>query len=178
MNSNISGEFKVHPIPKSDKRGIMKTSNTRESFTEEIKGTTSEITKQVRKLIKGGKARRVIIRNKKGKVLFQSQLLIGMGGVALLAAMAPILSAIGLFAMIMNDIKIIVERYPEEQINEDEYNVEAEIIDIRDDDTKSSPQKATSESASSTATSPEQKTEKEQKEAQADKTVGKKENDE
>jgi hypothetical protein len=142
----------------------MKNSNKGESFYEEIRGTTSEIISQVKKLIKEGNARRVIIQNKDGKVLFQSQLMIGLGGAALLAAIAPILSAIGMFAMIMNDVKIIVERYPDAPKGSDEYSVDAEIIEIRgEEEAETSSEKQTSEDKT-----------KEQEETGTEKTVGKK----
>lgn len=121
----------------------MNTSESKKTFTEEIKGTTSEIISQVKKLIKEGNARRIIIQNKEGKVLFQSQLTVGVAGTAMLTAIAPVVSAISMFVLFMNDIKIIVERYPEdgeedqEEKSQDEYEVEAEIIDIKEEDEES-----------------------------------------
>lgn len=113
----------------------MNTSESKKTFTEEIKGTVSEIISQVKKLIKEGNARRIIIQNKDGKVLFQSQLTVGLAGTAVLTVIAPIVAAISMFALFMNDIKIIVERYPEEESTEkDEYEVEAEIIEIQDEE--------------------------------------------
>lgn len=113
----------------------MKTSKSRHTFTEEIKGTVSEIISQVKRLVKEGNARRIMIEDKNGKVLFQSQLTVGLAGTAVLTVIAPVISAISMFALFMNDVKIIVERYPEEENGEgDEYEVEAEIIEIRDED--------------------------------------------
>lgn len=113
---------------------IMKTSNSRKTFTEEIKGTTSEIIKQVKRLVKEGNARRILIKDKNDKTLFQSQLTIGVGGVAFVTAIAPVISAISMFVLFMNDVKVIVERYPKEQMGEDEYEVEADFIEIRDEE--------------------------------------------
>jgi len=114
----------------------MKNSTSKKTFAEEIKGTVSEIIQQVKKLIREGNARRVIIEDAKGKVLFQSQLTVGVAGTTLLTAIAPIVSAISLFALMMNDVKIIVERYPEDEnpATGDKYEVEAEVIEIRDED--------------------------------------------
>ncbi|WP_445664447.1 DUF4342 domain-containing protein [Fodinibius sp. AD559] len=139
----------------------MNTSNSRKTFTEEIQGTVSEIISQVKKLIKEGNARRVIIKNSKGKVLFQSQLTVGVGGAAILTSIAPIVSAIGMFALFMNDVKVIVERYPKDETEEDndEYEVEAEFIEIRDE-----------EDEEETASNQKDKTGSENK---TDKTVGK-----
>ncbi len=141
-------------------KSIMKTSKSNKTFSEEIKGTVSEIISQVKKLIREGNARRIIIQDKNGKVLFQSQLTVGVAGTAVLTTIAPVVSAISMFALFMNDVKIIVERYPEseeeEQRQEDEYEVEAEIIDIKDE-----------EEAESEAN--------EKSSAQTEKTVGKNE---
>ncbi|MDR8392827.1 DUF4342 domain-containing protein [Aliifodinibius sp. S!AR15-10] len=114
----------------------MKSSKSSKTFTEELKGTTSEIIKQIRRLIKEGAARRLIIENKEGKVLFQTQLAAGVAGTALVTAMAPVISAIGMFALFMNDVKIIVEKYPEEEREKDEYEVDdAEVvIDIEEEE--------------------------------------------
>lgn len=114
----------------------MKTSDTRKTFTEEIKGTASEIIEQVKKLVKEGNARRIVIQNKKGKTLFQSQLTVGVGGIAIVTALAPVISAISMFVLFMNDVKVIVERYPGEE--GDEYEVEADVIEIRDEEEKAS----------------------------------------
>lgn len=139
----------------------MKTSGSKKTFTEELQGTASEIINQVKKLIKEGNARRLMIQDKKGKILFQTQLTAGIGGAALITAMAPIVSAISMFALFMNDVKIIVEKYPDEELGEDEYEVEAEaevIVDVEDE---------------------EEETEASEEEEKTDKTVGKKkENDE
>ena len=117
----------------------MKKSKSGKTFSEEIQGTVTEIISQLKKLIREGNARRVIIEDSDGKVLFQSQLTVGVAGTALMTVIAPIVSAISMFALVMNDIKIIVERYPdEEQPNGDEYEVEAEVIEIRDDEAEQS----------------------------------------
>lgn len=112
----------------------MKTSNSRKTITEEITGTVSEIITQIKKLIKEGNARRVMIQDKNGKILFQSQLTVGIGGAVLLTVISPIVTAIGTFALFMNDIKVIVERYPDEETGKDDYEVEAEFIEIRDEE--------------------------------------------
>lgn len=148
-------------------RKIMKTRSGK-TFTEEIKGTTSEIIKQIRKLIKEGNARRLMIKDKKGKILFQTQLTVGVAGTALFTAMAPIISAISMFALFMNDIKIIVEKYPEDENGEngDEYEVEAEYIEIKDEEDLTEEKENKKEE------------DKEKSEEKTDKTVGKKDDDE
>lgn len=139
---------------------IMTTSESKKTFAEEIRGTASQVIKQIRKLIKEGNARRLVIQDKKGKVLFQTQLTAGVAGTALVTAMAPVVAAISMFALFINDVKIIVERYPDEEMDEDEYEVDdAEVvIDVEDE----------AEGEEETSSTEEEKTEK---------TVGKKKDD-
>ena len=131
---------------------IMTSTKEKKTFTQELKGTASEIISQIRKLIKEGNARRVKIVSKEGKVLFQTQLTVGVSGAALVTAMAPIISAIGMFALFLNDVKVVVERLPDEDSETDEYEVETEV-EIIDE---------------------EEEEEEEDDDDQTDKTVGKK----
>ncbi len=105
---------------------------TGKTILEEIRGTVDEIIKQVKKIIKEGNARRILIKNKKGKVLFQSQLTIGAAGLTFFAVYAPIITAITTLVLLANDVKVFVEREVDEE--EDEYEVEAEVIEIKDEE--------------------------------------------
>lgn len=127
-------------MPQKNQTDIMKTQEKRKTLFEELQGTTDEIIRQVKRLIKEGNARRLMIINKKGKILFQSQLTAGLAGSTLLTLMAPIVSAIGMFALVMNDVKVVVEKYPAEQQDEDEFEVEAEvIIEVEDNEQTETP---------------------------------------
>lgn len=128
---------------------------------QEIQGGVNEVIKQIRNLIKEGSARRLIIKNKEGEIKFQTQLAFGVTGAALVGAMAPVISAIGMFAMFINDYQIIVER---EVTDDDEYSVDAEFIDIKDED---------EEEEKSETKSKKESSDSEEKE-QEEKTVGKK----
>ncbi|MEQ9309507.1 MAG: DUF4342 domain-containing protein [Balneolaceae bacterium] len=99
---------------------------------EEVQGGVNEVISKIREFIKEGSARRLIIKNKKGEVVFQTQLAFGVGGAALVGAMAPVISAIGMFAMFINDYQILVEREIDE--DDDEFSVDAEIIEITEDE--------------------------------------------
>lgn len=112
----------------------MKTSNRRKNIFEEIQGTTEEIISQIKKLIKKGNARRVIIKNKRGKIVFQTPLTAGAAGTAVLAVISPLIAAIGFFAVVLTDMKVVVEKYPEAEGSVDSYEVEAEVIEIDDDE--------------------------------------------
>jgi hypothetical protein len=128
----------------------------------EIQGGVNEVIKQIRNLIKEGSARKLIIKDKEGEIKFQTQLAFGVSGAALIGAMAPVISAIGMFAMFINDYQIIVER---EVTDEDEYSVDAEFIDIKDEE-------ETEEEDSKTKSQKEDSDSKEDE--KEEKTVGKK----
>ena len=106
----------------------------KKTISEEIQGTLTEIIEQVKKLINEGNARRVIVKSQKGKILFQSQLTIGAAGATFFLFYAPILTAIATIIMMASDVIVIVERFENEDDLDDEYEVEADIIEISDDD--------------------------------------------
>ncbi|MCC5942474.1 MAG: DUF4342 domain-containing protein [Balneolaceae bacterium] len=114
----------------------METSD--KTILQEISGTLEEIIAQVKKLIKEGNARRVYIKNKSGKTLFESQLTIGAAGAAFFVIYAPILTALTTIILMANDVTVLVEREMTPEEKEDEYEVEAEIIEIKDEDDEES----------------------------------------
>ncbi|MEX0721614.1 MAG: DUF4342 domain-containing protein [Balneolaceae bacterium] len=136
--------------------------NKAKTVYEEIQGGVNEVISKIRELIKEGSARKLIIKNKEGKVVFQTQLTMGVGGAALIGAMAPVISAIGMFAMFLNDMTILVEK---EVNDEDEYSVDAEVIDITDEE-----EEEETEPVSDTTS----KTKEEKPGEEKEKTVGKK----
>ncbi len=128
---------------------------------EEVQGGVTEVISKIREFIKEGSARRLIIKNKEGEVVFQTQLAVGVGGAALVGAMAPVISAVGMFAMFINDYQILVERELDE--DEDEFSVDAEIIEITEDEDEEESAKAE-----------ESTSEESDEEPKDEKTVGKK----
>src|SRR6056297_527621 len=121
------------------KRNTMESTNR--TFFEEITGTVDEIIREVRKLIREGNARTLIIRKKDGRELFKTHLTIGVAGTALFTVMAPFISALTMFVMFANDVEVLVEKREDEQAKGekssksqvgDEYEVEGEIIDIEE----------------------------------------------
>ncbi|MFP8489291.1 DUF4342 domain-containing protein [Gracilimonas sp. Q87] len=135
---------------------------------QEIQGGVNEVISQIRKMIKEGSARKLIIKNKEGEVKFQTNLTVGVGGVTLATAMAPVIAAIGMFAMFINDYQILVER---EVTDEDEYSVDAEFINIKDDDEHESEGETEEKNKAKTESGPKKEEDKEEK------TVGKKKSD-
>jgi hypothetical protein len=134
---------------------------TSKPIMEEIQGTIDEIISQLRRLIKEGNARKVVLKNKDGKVLFQSQLTIGVAGTAFLALYAPILTAISSILLYASNVRVFVEKEVDE--SKDEYEVEAEVIEIDEAD----------EEAEKTESS-KKKSATDKKKSETDKTVGKK----
>lgn len=76
---------------------------------EEFKVNGDELLAKVKQLIKEGNIRRLIIKDKAGKVLIEVPLTIGVVGIAL----APILAAVGAIAALVTDCSIVVERETE-----------------------------------------------------------------
>lgn len=77
-------------------------------WTEEFKVSGNEIVKKIKELIKEGNARKIIIKDEKGKNILEIPLTIGAVGVVL----APVLAAIGALAALLNQCTIVVQRRP------------------------------------------------------------------
>lgn len=75
-----------------------------EKFEEEFKVSGEELIARVKELIKEGNARRIIIKNEKGKVLIEIPLTIGAVG----ALLAPVLAAVGAVAALVTKCTIVV----------------------------------------------------------------------
>jgi hypothetical protein len=102
-----------------------------QNMLHEIQGTIDEIISQIKSLIKKGNAKRVIVKNKKGKVLLQSQLTIGAAGATFFVLYAPVLTAITTLVLMASDVSVFVET---DNNDADEYEVEGNIIEIDEDE--------------------------------------------
>lgn len=102
------------------------------TFAREIQGTVDEIISQIRKIIKKGNAKRILVKNKHGKTLFQSQLTFGAAGATFFAIYSPILTAVATLVIMASDITVLVESDSDSE--GDDYEVNAEIIEIKDED--------------------------------------------
>ena len=74
--------------------------------TEEFRVVGEELLTKIKNLIKEGNIRRVIIKDKDGKVLFEIPLTFGVVG----ALIAPQLAAIGAIAALLTEATIVVEK--------------------------------------------------------------------
>jgi hypothetical protein len=76
------------------------------SHTEEFSVDGEEILAKVKQLIREGNIRRVIIKDKTGRILVEFPLTVGVVG----AAVAPMLVAIGAIAALITEATIVVEK--------------------------------------------------------------------
>jgi len=71
---------------------------------EEFKVSGHELKEKVKELIKEGNARKIIIKNEEGKVIFEIPLTVGAVG----AILVPVLAAVGAIAAILTNCTIVV----------------------------------------------------------------------
>jgi len=76
---------------------------------EEIKVKGNELVDKVRDIIEEGNARRIIIK-KDDKTVMELPLSIGVGGMTAAILFAPVLAAVGAFAALVSDVRIVIER--------------------------------------------------------------------
>ncbi|MEP0804421.1 MAG: DUF4342 domain-containing protein [Chloroflexota bacterium] len=74
--------------------------------TEEFRVNGEELLAKIKNLIKEGNIRRVIIKDKEGKVVFEIPLTFGVVG----ALVAPQLAAIGAIAALLSEATVVVEK--------------------------------------------------------------------
>lgn len=73
---------------------------------EEFKVSGEEIVEKIKKIIKEGNARRIIIKNEDGESVAEFPLTVGAVG----ALIAPILAAVGAIAALLTKCTIVVEK--------------------------------------------------------------------
>ena len=74
--------------------------------TEEFRVDGEELVARIKKLVNEGNIRRIIIKNKEGKVIFEIPLTFGVVG----ALIAPQLAAIGAIAALLTEATVVVEK--------------------------------------------------------------------
>jgi len=74
--------------------------------TEEFRVDGEELIGKVKNLINEGNIRRVIIKNKEGKIIFEIPLTFGVVG----ALIAPQLAALGAIAALLSEATVVVEK--------------------------------------------------------------------
>jgi len=80
---------------------------TEEKFrTEEFRVDGEELIAKVKKVINEGNIRRIIIKDKEGKTIFEIPLTFGVVG----ALIAPQLAALGAIAALLSEATVVVEK--------------------------------------------------------------------
>ena len=74
--------------------------------TEEFRVNGEELLAKIKNLVKEGNIRRVTIKNKEGKTVFEIPLTFGVVG----ALIAPQLAAIGAIAALVTEATVVVEK--------------------------------------------------------------------
>jgi len=74
--------------------------------TEEFRVDGEELLRKIKDLLKQGNIRRVIIKDKEGKILFEIPLTFGVVG----ALLAPQLAAIGAIAALLTEATVVIEK--------------------------------------------------------------------
>jgi hypothetical protein len=74
--------------------------------SEEFRVNGEELISRIKNLIKEGNIRRVIIKDKEGKIVFEIPLTLGVVG----ALIAPQLAAIGAIAALLTEATVVVEK--------------------------------------------------------------------
>ncbi len=76
------------------------------THTEEFRVNGEELLGKIKNLIKEGNIRKIIIKDKEGKTVFEIPLTFGVVGVLL----APQLAAIGAIAALLSEATVVVEK--------------------------------------------------------------------
>lgn len=84
-------------------------------LVEEIRVSGKELVERVREILQEGNVRRMVIINSRDETVFELPLALGVIGVGGAFALAPILSSIAAFAFFAKDVRVIVERKPEQE---------------------------------------------------------------
>jgi hypothetical protein len=82
----------------------------RKTNTEEFTVNGEELLSRIKELIRKGNIRRVIIKNKEGRILMEIPLTLGVVG----ALLAPSLAAIGAIAALLTEATVVVEKVSED----------------------------------------------------------------
>ena len=80
--------------------------SVKEINTEEFKVSADDLVKTIKKLLHEGNVRRIIVKDEKGKTLFDMPVTIGVVGTIL----APWLAALGVIGALATNCTIVVER--------------------------------------------------------------------
>lgn len=103
------------------------------TIIEELKVTGKELLDTIKTIVSDGNVRRIVVKNKKGKILIEIPLTVGVAGLgAAIYVLGAFIPAITFYALFANDFNIVVERDGEGANKEVE--AESQIIKIVEDE--------------------------------------------
>lgn len=83
-----------------------------EAARKEVSVRGSQLVDRFKEIVEEGNARRVIIKHE-GRSVMEIPLTAAAGGAAAAVALSPTLAALGAFASLATDVKIVIEKRPE-----------------------------------------------------------------
>lgn len=103
------------------------------TIIEELKVTGKELLDTIKSIVSDGNVRRIVVKNKKGKILIEIPLTVGVAGLgAAIYVLGAFIPALTFYALFANDFNIVVERDGEGENKEVE--AESQIINIVEDE--------------------------------------------
>ena len=90
-----------------------KVDKQKQPVTEEVTLAGNQLVEYVKKVVKAGNVRRLIIRKPSGEVLMEVPLTAGLAVGGALTAMAPILAALGAMAALLAKVTVEIIRTDE-----------------------------------------------------------------
>lgn len=100
-----------------------------QTIFEEINVTGKDLLKRIKRLIKEGNIRRLLIKDKNGKILLEMPLTMGAASLGGMMILTPYIAAISFIALMATEATILVER----DKHADENEVEVDDIEIVED---------------------------------------------
>ena len=88
------------------------TQETRDKVVHEVTVRGNQLVEKFKEIVEKGNARRVIVK-REGKTVMELPLTAGVGGAAAAVALSPTLAALGAFASLATDIKLVIEKKPD-----------------------------------------------------------------
>jgi hypothetical protein len=76
---------------------------------EEVTVRGNQVVEKFKEIVDRGNARRVIVK-RKGETVMELPLTAGVGGAAAAVALSPTLAALGAFASLATDVKLVIEK--------------------------------------------------------------------
>lgn len=87
------------------------TQKAQDKVVDEVTVRGNQLVEKFKEIVEKGNARRVIVK-REGETVMELPLTAGVGGAAAAVALSPTLAALGAFASLATDIKLVIEKKP------------------------------------------------------------------